>query len=64
MMDEVVQRYYDTEFTSLLAKKLTDNGIALCLEEVVREFTGVDGKVTGVVTDKNTHPADLTIFSV
>jgi NADPH-dependent 2,4-dienoyl-CoA reductase/sulfur reductase-like enzyme len=64
MVDEVVPRYYDREFTRVMEENLTKNGVKLALGEQVKEFTGEDGKVTGVVTDKGTHKADLVMFSV
>ncbi len=44
--------YLDQEFTDILEKEMTNNGMNLAMEEKVVEFVGKDGKVSKVVTDK------------
>lgn len=55
--------YLDKEFTDILEKEMTDNGMHLAMEERVMEFVGEAGKVTKVVTDKGEYPADLVVMS-
>lgn len=64
MVDEVVPRYYDREFTKIMEDNLVNHGVKLALGEQVKEFKGENGKVTAVVTDKGEHQADIVMFSV
>ncbi|WP_031542483.1 FAD-dependent oxidoreductase [Mesoplasma photuris] len=62
--DRIMPAYYDEEFTSLMEKRMVDNGITMALGQMVKEFKGKDGKVTHVVTDKGEIATDFVIFSV
>lgn len=64
MVDEVVPRYFDREFTTRLADELVKEGVTLALGESVKEFKGENGVVKSVVTDKGEHKADMVMFSV
>ncbi|REC26005.1 FAD-dependent oxidoreductase [Enterococcus pseudoavium] len=55
--------YLDEEFTDILEKEMTDNGMNLAMEEKVVEFVGKNGKVSKVVTDKGEYPAELVVMS-
>lgn len=55
--------YLDQEFTDILEKEMTNNGMNLAMEEKVVEFVGKDGKVSKVVTDKGEYPAELVVMS-
>lgn len=55
--------YLDQDFTDILEKEMTDNGMHLAMEEKVVEFIGYAGKVTKVVTDKGEYPAELVVMS-
>ncbi|MFR3687867.1 MAG: FAD-dependent oxidoreductase, partial [Enterococcus sp.] len=55
--------YLDQEFTDILEKEMTNNGMNLAMEEKVVEFVGENGKVTKVVTDKGEYPAELVVMS-
>lgn len=55
--------YLDEEFTEILEKEMTDNGMNLAMEEKVVEFVGENGKVSKVVTDKGEYPAELVVMS-
>ncbi len=55
--------YLDQDFTDILEKEMTDNGMHLAMEEKVVEFIGDAGKVTKVVTDKGEYPAELVVMS-
>lgn len=64
MSDRVVPRYFDKEFTDDLEESMKSTGVHFCPNEKVVNFEGVNGKVSKVVTDKNSYPADLVIMSV
>lgn len=55
--------YLDKEFTDILEKEMTDNGMTLAMEEKVVEFVGEDGKVSKVVTDKGEYPVEMVVMS-
>lgn len=55
--------YLDKEFTDILEKEMTDNGMTLAMEEKVVEFVGEDGKVSKVVTDKGEYPVEMVMMS-
>ncbi len=60
----VIPKYFDTEFTDILAEDIKKSGITMAMGEKVVDFKGEDGKVKAVVTDKNEYPADLVIKSI
>ena len=63
LMETSLSNYYDEEFTALMDKNLTDQGIKLAFGEKVLEFTG-NGKVEKVVTDKGSYDADMVIMAI
>ncbi|TKJ91019.1 NADH oxidase [Paenibacillus sp. CFBP13512] len=62
--DRILNKYLDPEFTSRTEESLQEHGIELALSEKVVKFTGENGKVTTVVTDKATHKADMVILCI
>ena len=62
--DRILKRYFDEEFTEAPEDALRKNGINVCLNERVLKFSGKDGKVSKVITDKGEHETDMVIFSV
>jgi len=60
----ILPRYFDREFTGSLENDIRNAGVTLALGERVVDFECSGGKVTGVVTDKKTYPADLVIKAV
>ena len=54
----------DEEMGALVSQALRNIGVTLCLEETLTEFETKAGKVTGVVTDKRTLPADIVILGL
>ncbi|HCN57673.1 MAG TPA: NADH oxidase [Exiguobacterium sp.] len=62
--DRILNKYLDRSFTDIIEQELTDRGIRLELNQTVQSFTGVDGNVTQVVTDKGTFETDLVILCV
>jgi len=54
----------DEDMGALVSQALRDSGVTLHLEEELRSFQTADGKVTGIVTDKRTLPADMVILGL
>jgi len=54
----------DEEMGALVSQALRDIGVTLHLEEALTEFETKAGKVTGIVTDKRTLPADIVILGL
>jgi NADPH-dependent 2,4-dienoyl-CoA reductase/sulfur reductase-like enzyme len=57
-------KYLDPEFTFPAEELFRNNGIRLALGEVVKELRGEGGKVSAVVTNKASYPADLVVMCV
>lgn len=55
---------FDKEITDIIESELKDKGVNLHTAEKVTAFTGRDGKVSSVVTDKDEYDTDLVILSV
>lgn len=62
--DRIMSKYLDKDFTDIAQKAFTDKGVKLALNEKVSKFEGAAGKVTQVVTDKNSYSADLVILCI
>ncbi len=62
--DRIMNKYLDKEFTDIAEKEFTDKGVNLKLGQKVQRFEGSNGKVTKVVTDKETIEADLVILCI
>ena len=62
-VDTCLGGYFDKEFTECMKKRLLDNGIQLAFGETVKKLTG-EGKVSGVITDKNEYSTDMVIMAV
>lgn len=60
----VLNRYYDEEFQEKMAQNLRDNGIECHLDELVTEFVGTDGKVSGLKTTNGEYDVQLVLMSV
>jgi len=54
----------DEEMGALVSQALRDSGVTLYLDEELTAFETTAGKVTGVVTDKRTLPADIVILGL
>jgi len=54
----------DEEMGALVSQALRNVGVTLYLEEELVEFKTTSGKVTGVVSDKRTLPADIVILGL
>ncbi len=62
--DQLMKPAVDREFSDLILTELEAHGVSCSLGERVMSFQGEEGKVSGVVTDQGTYPADLVILSV
>ena len=54
----------DEDMGALVSQALRDLGVTLYLEEALAEFQTKAGKVTGIVSDKRTLPADIVILGL
>jgi NADPH-dependent 2,4-dienoyl-CoA reductase/sulfur reductase-like enzyme len=54
----------DEDMGALVSQALRDAGVTLYLDESLTAFDTRAGKVTGVITDKRTLPADLVILGL
>jgi len=54
----------DDDMGALVSQALRDFGVTVHLEESLAEFQTAAGKVTGIVTDKRTLPADIVILGL
>jgi len=54
----------DYDMGALVSEALRDLGVSLHLEETLTAFETKKGKVTGVVTDRRTLPADIVILGL
>jgi len=54
----------DDDMGTLVSTALRDFGVSLYLEESLTSFGTKDGRVTGIVTDKRTLPADIVILGL
>jgi len=54
----------DEDMGAIVSQALRDVGVTLFLEETVTLFETTAGKVTGIVTDKRTLPADIVILGI
>lgn len=62
--EEILNRYYDANFTVPMRKRLEENGVKVVENESVAKFTGENGKVKSVVTNKGEYDADIVLMSV
>lgn len=62
--DRIMSKYLDKEFTDIAEEEFNKKGVSLKLGQKVQRFEGIDGKVTKIVTDKETIEADLVILCI
>lgn len=60
--DSCLSSYYDVEFRNRMDKVLSENGVELSYGELLKEIKGKDGKVAGIVTDKNEYQTDMVVL--
>lgn len=63
VVDTTLPAYYDENFTELMDKNLSDNGVKLELGQKVLEIKGKE-KVEAVITDKKEIPADMVVLCI
>lgn len=64
LADRILSSHFDEEFSSIMQKRLVDNGVTMRLGESVQSFEGKDGKVTHLITDKGKYDVDLVILCI
>ena len=64
IFDQIMPRFLDYEFATIAANHLRQKGVKLVLKERVIKLLGKDNKVTNVVTDNQTLPADLVVMAI
>lgn len=62
--DRIMAKYLDKEFTDVCEKAFSDKGVKLALGQKVQKFEGENGKVTKVITEKETFEADLVVLCI
>ena len=56
--------YYDSEFCGKMDHVLGEHGVACHFTQAVTELQGENGKVSAVVTDKGSYPAQLALMAI
>lgn len=64
MAPTCVSANFDREFSELMCANLVSHGIDVHFGEAVERFEGVGGRVTQVVTDKGSYPADMVCVCI
>ncbi len=62
-MPQLLPRILPKTIAMMLEKHLKDKGIAVYTGTSAKEIKGVDGKVTGVITENSEIPADIVIMA-
>jgi NADPH-dependent 2,4-dienoyl-CoA reductase/sulfur reductase-like enzyme len=60
----ILSKYLDKDYTDAAEIALKTEGIKLALNQKVHSFTGNEGKVNKVITDKGEYEADLVILCI
>lgn len=60
----ILSKYLDAEYTDQIEASLRSRNIELALGQKVTKFTGENGKVCKVVTDRGEYSADLVILCI
>ncbi len=61
---DVLNRYYDPEFQTVMNKNLSENGVHCQTGELVTEFKGKDNKVCKVITTKAEYEVDMVLMAI
>lgn len=59
-----VLNVFDPEFSDAVRGELEKHGVSVHTGEMVKRFSGSDGKVTGVETDQGAYDADLVVLAI
>lgn len=62
--ERILSRYLDEIYTDMAQGTFIEHGVKLALGEMVQKFEGKDGKVTHVITDKETHETELVVLCI
>lgn len=62
--DTCLPAYYDEPFTDMMRDNLKNHQIKLAFGQKVEKIEGKEGKVSAIVTDKETHPADMVVLCI
>jgi NADPH-dependent 2,4-dienoyl-CoA reductase/sulfur reductase-like enzyme/rhodanese-related sulfurtransferase len=62
--DQIMSRYVSPVLAAMGKRHMEEKGVQFVLGESVKEFRGVDGRVTQVVTNERTIDADVVVISV
>ncbi|MCT4663420.1 MAG: FAD-dependent oxidoreductase [Tissierellales bacterium] len=62
--ERILSRYLDEMYTDMAEGTFREHGVKLALGELVQRFEGKEGKVTHVVTNKETHEAELVVLCI
>lgn len=60
----ILNRYYDKEFTDVMTDNIKANGVEVADYQKVEKFVGEEGKVKQIITDQNTYNVDIVLMSV
>ena len=62
--ERIMNKYLDASFTDKAEEAFKEHGVNVATGEKVVRFEGENGKVSQVVTDKNTYEADLVVLCI
>ncbi len=62
--EDVVNNYYDEEFTKLMHDAIASNNVEMATNETLVEIVGENNKVKQVITDKSKYDVDLVLLSI
>lgn len=63
LLPRLLAKYLDEELTDILTKEMEKHDIKPAVGQAIKSFSGQNGKVTEVVTDQGTYPADLVVVA-
>lgn len=63
MLPRLLAKYLDEELTEIVTAAMERHDIKAAPGQAIKRFAGQDGRVTEVVTDQATYPADLVIVA-
>ena len=62
--ERIMNKYLDAPFTAKAEEAFKEHGVNIATGEKVVRFEGTEGKVSKVITDKNTYEADLVVLCI
>jgi NADPH-dependent 2,4-dienoyl-CoA reductase/sulfur reductase-like enzyme len=64
MMSHVLPTTFDEDMAKIIHEELTKNGVELHLSEKVVSFSGINGHVNKVITERGEYPVDKVVLGV